>query len=33
MADGSVRAVPNTIREDVLKLVIQRNDGQPIPDF
>jgi prepilin-type processing-associated H-X9-DG protein len=33
MADGSVRAVPNTIREDVLKLVIQRNDGQPTPDF
>jgi prepilin-type processing-associated H-X9-DG protein len=33
MADGSVRAVPKTIREEVLKLVIQRNDGQPIPDF
>ncbi|MBO0697227.1 MAG: DUF1559 domain-containing protein [Zavarzinella sp.] len=33
MADGSVRAVPSTIRDGVLKLVIQRDDGQPIPDF
>jgi len=33
LADGSVRAVPKTIRDEVLKLVIQRDDGQPIPDF
>jgi prepilin-type processing-associated H-X9-DG protein len=32
-ADGSVRAVPKTIKDEVLKLVIQRDDGQPIPDL
>jgi hypothetical protein len=32
-ADASVRAISNTIKEDVLKLLIQRDDGQPIPDF
>jgi prepilin-type processing-associated H-X9-DG protein len=33
MADGSVRAVPKTLAENVLKLLIQRDDGMPIPDF
>jgi len=33
MGDGSVRAIPNTIKDEILKLVIQRDDGQPIPDF
>jgi hypothetical protein len=32
-ADGSVRALSNTLKEDILKLLIQRDDGQPIPDF
>jgi hypothetical protein len=32
-ADGSVRAVPNTLAENILKLIIQRDDGMPIPDF
>lgn len=33
MCDGSVRALPNTLKDEVLKLLIQRDDGQPIPDF
>jgi len=33
MADGSVRAIPNTLPEATLKLLIQRDDGMPIPDF
>src|SRR5262245_12118141 len=32
MADGSVRAIPKTLGENVLKLLIQRDDGMPIPD-
>ena len=32
-ADGSVRAVPSKLPEDTLKLLIQRDDGMPIPDF
>jgi hypothetical protein len=28
--DGSVRAVTEKLKEDILKLLIQRNDGQPI---
>lgn len=31
MADGSVRALAKSIDEKVLKLIIQRDDGQPIP--
>jgi prepilin-type processing-associated H-X9-DG protein len=31
--DGSVRAFPNKIKDEVLKLLIQKDDGQPIPDF
>jgi Protein of unknown function (DUF1559) len=31
--DGSVRAVPKTLAENVLKLLIQRDDGMPIPDL
>jgi hypothetical protein len=33
LADGSVRAIPNTLPEATLKLLIQRDDGMPIPDF
>jgi hypothetical protein len=33
MCDGSVRAVPNTLKEAVLRLLIQKDDGMPIPDF
>lgn len=33
MCDGSVRAIPEVIKDEVLKLLIQRDDGQPIPDF
>src|SRR5262245_31664257 len=33
LADGSVRAFSKTIAEDILKLLIQRDDGMPIPDF
>jgi prepilin-type processing-associated H-X9-DG protein len=32
-ADGSVRAFPNTIADNILKLLIQRDDGMVIPDF
>jgi len=32
MADGSVRAIPKKMPENVLKLLIQRDDGMPIPD-
>jgi hypothetical protein len=32
-ADGSVRALSNTLKEDILRLLIQRDDGQPIPDL
>ena len=31
--DGSVRFIKKSIKEDVLRLLVQRNDGQPIPDF
>ncbi len=33
MCDGSVRSVSNKLKEAVLTLLIQRDDGQPIPDF
>jgi hypothetical protein len=33
MCDGSVRAVSDKLKDSVLKLLIQRDDGQPIPDF
>jgi hypothetical protein len=33
LCDGSVRAVPNTLKEDILRLLIQKDDGMPIPDF
>ena len=33
LADGSVRALPSKIAEDVLRLLIQRDDGQPIPNI
>jgi prepilin-type N-terminal cleavage/methylation domain-containing protein len=33
LADGSVRAIPSTLPEATLKLLIQRDDGMPIPDF
>jgi prepilin-type processing-associated H-X9-DG protein len=33
MVDGSVRAVSKNLREEVLRLLIQRDDGQPIPDI
>ena len=33
MCDGSVRSVSNKLKEAMLKLMIQRDDGQPIPDF
>src|SRR5205807_2703770 len=32
-ADGSVRAIKKTIKEDVLRLLIDPADGMPIPDF
>ena len=32
-ADGSVRAIPNTISADVLRAIVTRNGGEPIPDF
>jgi hypothetical protein len=32
MCDGSVRSVVRSIKPDVLHLLIQRNDGRPIPD-
>jgi prepilin-type processing-associated H-X9-DG protein len=31
MADGSVRFLPNSIDPQVLRLLLTRNDGQPIP--
>jgi hypothetical protein len=31
--DGSVRALPNSINPETLKLLIVRNDGQVIPDY
>jgi prepilin-type processing-associated H-X9-DG protein len=32
MADGSVRAVPSKLPEEILRLLIQKDDGMPIPD-
>jgi len=32
-ADGSVRAVTSKLKEDILKLLIQRDDGKPIGDI
>jgi hypothetical protein len=32
-ADGSVRRTPATLKESVLKLLIQKNDGMAIPNF
>jgi hypothetical protein len=32
MCDGSVRMFPNAIKPTTLHLLIQRNDGQPIPN-
>src|SRR5262249_14894911 len=31
--DGSVRFIPKAIKPSILHLLIQRNDGQVIPDF
>jgi hypothetical protein len=33
MCDGSVRTVSDKLKDAVLKLLIQRDDGQPIPDI
>jgi len=33
MADGSVRAVPSKLSEEILRLLIQKDDGMPIPDI
>ena len=33
MCDGSVRAVSSKLSEDILRLLIQKDDGMPIPDF
>jgi prepilin-type processing-associated H-X9-DG protein len=32
MCDGSVRAVPSKLSENILRLLIQKDDGMPIPD-
>ncbi|HEX3149189.1 MAG TPA: DUF1559 domain-containing protein [Gemmataceae bacterium] len=32
LADGSVRAVSNKLSENILRLMIQKDDGMPIPD-
>jgi prepilin-type processing-associated H-X9-DG protein len=32
-ADGSVRAVSKNLKEDILKLLIQKDDGKPIGDI
>jgi len=32
MCDGSVRAFPSKLSEDILRLLIQKDDGMPIPD-
>ncbi len=32
-ADGSVRAVSSKLKDDVLKLIIQRDDGMSVPDL
>jgi prepilin-type processing-associated H-X9-DG protein len=33
MCDGSVRAFPSKLSEDILRLLIQKDDGMPIPDI
>jgi hypothetical protein len=33
LADGSVRAISNTVKEETLKLFIQKDDGKPIGDI
>jgi prepilin-type processing-associated H-X9-DG protein len=33
MCDGSVRAVSSKLSEDILRLLIQKDDGMPIPEF
>src|SRR5262249_51894586 len=33
LCDGSVRAVSNKLSEEILRLLIQKDDGMPIPDF
>ena len=33
MTDGSTRFVPETINPQILRLLLIRNDGQPVPDF
>ncbi len=33
MGDGSVRAIPVTTPPEILRLLVVRNDGQPIPDY
>jgi hypothetical protein len=33
MGDGSVRAVSKTITDDILKLLIQKDDGMPVPEI
>jgi hypothetical protein len=33
MCDGSVRAVPIKLSEEILRLLIQKDDGMPIPDI
>jgi prepilin-type N-terminal cleavage/methylation domain-containing protein len=32
MGDGSIRTIPVTIQPEILRLLVVRNDGQPIPD-
>jgi hypothetical protein len=33
IADGSVRAISKTITDDILKLIIQKDDGMVIPEI
>ena len=33
MADGSVRTIQRNISPQTLRLLVERNDGQPISDF
>jgi len=33
MGDGSVRAISKTVTDEILKLIIQKDDGMPIPEI
>jgi len=33
LGDGSVRPIATNLSPEILRLLVVRNDGQPIPDF